>query len=197
MTRHENETREKIMVTTIELIQKYGDTTKITIREIADKTGVGVGLVNYHFQTKENLINQCVQRLISQVINQFEPLSKSLEMKPLDKLRYLAKSTAAFIATNPGISRISILNDLILPKTGDNSTQTAHVYFPVFKEVCGGQNTDQELFVLLHLLISSVQVAFLRKDAIKETMGIDFSNTQQREAFIDMVINRIFSDISS
>lgn len=77
------------MAVTIQLIEQHADFDKITIREIAAKANVRVGLINYHFQTKQNLINQCVQRMISLIISKFDSLYQSLTMKPLDKLRYL------------------------------------------------------------------------------------------------------------
>lgn len=192
MSKDEIETREKIMTAAIALIEQYGDTAKITVRDIAAKAGVNLGLINYHFQTKENLINQCVQRIINVVISKFEPLYKSLEMKPLDKLRHLVKSTAAFLAVKPGISRISIVNDLISGNPGDNSSQTGRAYFPVIKEVCWEGKTDREVAVLLHILISTIQIAFLRKDVIRETMAMDFFDTQQRDAFVDLIIDILF-----
>lgn len=189
MSKDEIEAREKIIAAAIELIEQYGDAARITVRDIAAKAGVGVGLINYHFQTKENLISHCVQRIISVVISNFEPLYKSLEMKPVDKLRHLVKSTGAFLAAKPGISRISIVNDLVSGNLDDNSSQTGRAYFPVIKEACGEGKTDKEVAVLLHMLISSIQIAFLRKDMIRETMDIDFYDTKQRDAFVDMIID--------
>jgi hypothetical protein len=117
-------------------------------------------------------------------------------MKPLDKLKYLAKSTAGFLVSNIGISRISISNDILSGNPNDNSIQTAKAYFPVVKEVCGDKKTESEIYVMLHILISSLQVAFMRSEVLKETNGIDFFNVEQRELFIDRVIDNIFHDFS-
>ena len=195
MSKHEIDTHENIMTAAIQLIEEHGDAARITMRDIAAKANVGVGLINYHFQTKDNLISQCVQRMIGLVIDKFEPLYKSLEMKPLDKLKYLVKLNSGFLVTNIGISRISISNDILSGNSNDNSTQTAKAYFPVVKEVCGDKKTESEIYVMLHILISSLQVAFLRSEVLKETNGIDFFNVEQRELFIDRVIDSIFCGI--
>jgi AcrR family transcriptional regulator len=42
---------------------KSGDIKKITIRRIAEEAGVGVGLINHYFETKDNLIEVCVQKI--------------------------------------------------------------------------------------------------------------------------------------
>ena len=57
-----------IEVTTAMIEQHAGDTKAITARVIAEKADVGLGLINYHFGSKENLITTCVQRIISNVV---------------------------------------------------------------------------------------------------------------------------------
>jgi AcrR family transcriptional regulator len=192
MTKSDMDARESIMEATMGLIREHDDGAKITIRDIASRANVGIGLINYHFQTKENLINKCVQRMIGSIIEGFDPLYKSLKMKPMDKLIYLIKLNADFLVSNIGISSISITNDIISGNSSDNTVQTIRAYFPVLKEVYGDKKTDDELGVILHILISSVQTAFLRRNVIRETEGIDFLDKKQRDKFIDKIIENIF-----
>ena len=64
--------KEKIINTTISLIQHSdGLVENITVRDIAQKANVAVGLINYHFDSKKNLIEMCVQRIISHVMKTF------------------------------------------------------------------------------------------------------------------------------
>ena len=64
--------KQKIVETTIRVMQEEDDISKITIRKIAQRADIGVGLINYHFQTKQNLINQCVRIFIGQVISRWD-----------------------------------------------------------------------------------------------------------------------------
>ncbi len=65
--------KEHIINVTTELIERYGgDTKKITARIIAENAGVGLGLINYHFGSKDNLIMLCVQRIIEKVVADFK-----------------------------------------------------------------------------------------------------------------------------
>ncbi|SHJ69329.1 transcriptional regulator, TetR family [Geosporobacter subterraneus DSM 17957] len=192
MAKSELEAREKMIAVTTELIKQYGDISKITIRDIAEQSGVGIGLINYHFQTKEKLIELCVQRIVNQLIDQFEPLSHSLDMEPIERLRCIFKSAASFIVENPGISRISMINDLTAGFIGDNSDQAAKVYLKILKEAYGESKTDQEIYMIMHMLMSSMQVAFLRNNVIKKHTGIDFANREKIEKFIDNIFDCIF-----
>ena len=72
--KNSTEVKEIIIKSTIELIeQSNGDIKKITSRSIAEKSGIALGLINYHFESKENLIALCVQRIINNVLMNFAP----------------------------------------------------------------------------------------------------------------------------
>jgi len=183
--------KDKIMDATIELIEECVSIENVTVRDIAAKVGVGVGLINYHFQTKENLINQCVQKIIGNIINKFDAMYQSLTMEPLDKLRFLANLTCTFLVKNQGISRVSILSDLIAGNCSDNTSQTIQAYIPVMREICGEAKSDEEIYLSTHILISTLQSAFLRRDVFMQNAKVDFYDIKQRERYIDMVVEII------
>jgi AcrR family transcriptional regulator len=187
-----NNVKEKIVDATIALIGKSASIESVTIRDIAAKAGVGVGLINYHFQTKENLINQCVQKIIGNVISRFDGMYQGLTMAPLDKLRFLTKATCTFLAQNQGISRISILSDLFAGNASDNTSQTIEAYLPVIKEIWGDSKSEEEIFLSTHILIATLQSAFLRRNVFMQSTKIDFYDTEQRERLIDIIIDTIF-----
>ncbi|KNZ40811.1 TetR/AcrR family transcriptional regulator [Acetobacterium bakii] len=181
--------KEKIIDATTELIGECHSIESVTVRDIATKAGVGVGLINYHFQTKENLINQCVQKMIGNTINNFDKLYQALTMEPVDKLRFLTKKMCLFLDSNRGVSRISILSDLSAGNFSDNTSQTINAYLPVMREIYGQKKSDQDLYLLIHMLMSALQSAFLRRDVFIESAEIDFYDVKQRECLIDRLID--------
>ncbi len=192
-TKDEQQAREKLMEVTTQLIRERGNIEEVTIRDIAAQAGVGVGLVNYHFQTKENLVNLCIQRIIGQIIGQFDPLYRSLSGSPMDKLRLLIKENVAFLVNQPGLSRASITSNLLAGSAHDNTMQTMEAYRPVLREVCGEKATEKEINILLHVLISSMQAMFLRRETVKETMGIDITDKAERDELADTVLDHLFN----
>ena len=61
-----------IIEATITLINEKGESlNEITVREICKKANVGLGLVNYHFGNKDKLIELCVERMISGIVDHF------------------------------------------------------------------------------------------------------------------------------
>ena len=188
----EKDAKERILKAAKALMDETDDLESVTMRQIAQRAGVGVGLINYHFQTKEHLLEVCIQRIISRVIDGFEPMYRALDgMPPLDKLKTLLKSTASFLAAQPGLSRTSIVTDMISPSPGDNTTQTISVYLPVIREVCPDAPKG-EVFRKLHTLVAAVQAAFLRRDGLKAARKLDYDNKNARDAFIDALADDLF-----
>jgi AcrR family transcriptional regulator len=185
--------KEKILESTIELLRECEAVEKVTVRDIALRAGVGVGLINYHFQTKENLVNLCVQRIIGDVIKRFDQLSQSLDMEPLEKLRFLAKRNCSFLVQNKRISRISILSDIENGDFTDNTSQTIEGYLPVVKAVCGEEKTDKEIYLMTSIMISAFQSTFMRGNVFMKGLELDFYELQQRDLIVDMIIDNVIN----
>lgn len=188
-----NDIKEKIVKATIEIIGECEAVEKVTIRDIAEKAGVGVGLINYHFQTKENLIDICVQKIIGDVIKKFDLLSQSLNMEPLEKLRFLAKRNCSFLVQNKGISRISILSDANNGDYTDNTSQTIEAYIPLVKNVCNDKLSDKDIYMMTSIMISAFQSAFMRRNVIVHELEMDFYEMHQRELIVDMIIDNVIN----
>ena len=185
--------KKAIIDATIKLIDEKGSNPDdITVRDICKEADVGVSLINYHFQTKENLIAQCVQTIIGSVIGKFPSMVKALpDMMPLERLKFMFNSTFTFLYSSENISRISILTDHQNPRRGDNTRQTTDAYLPLVEAVCRERNIENPRMVLT-MLIQSIQGSFLRTDVIKEELGIDLRSPDEREKFIDGYIDIVF-----
>ncbi len=64
------ETKEKILKCTTELIlERGGDISNVTIRTIAARAGIGVGLTNHYFESKEQLIEECIENVFAELFD--------------------------------------------------------------------------------------------------------------------------------
>jgi AcrR family transcriptional regulator len=178
--------KENIIQQTICLIQESdGIIENITIRKIAERAHVGIGLINHYFDSKENLIEICVQTMISGVIGAFRPaLSKSEDS--LETTKSVVKQVIDFLMSNQQISKVSILGDLKQPKSMDNTMKTVLG----FATRLSGGPIAQEHKVKAFMITAVLQEAFLRKDCLKDSLGIDFYDKEQRDLFIDDIIER-------
>lgn len=185
--------RRKIIDATIGLMKEHGDISLITMRDIAARAGTGAGLINYHFQTKENLISVCSLEMIGSALAQMQAMSQAMQMTAVERLFQLSKGIAEFMAMNEGIARVSITSDITSPKASDNTAQLAWMLLPLVKEICGPGKSDTELMLMLHAFISAIESAFLRRDVLAKTIGFNFARQEQREKFIRDCIRNAFA----
>lgn len=177
--------KEHIMDVTTQLIEQHnGDTKSITARLIAQKAGIGLGLINYHFQSKENLITACVQKIIKNVISEFNIKKEYSTDK--ERLTAWAAYVFEFLFEHPAISRISILSDLQNYSQDCNSVQSQRGF------IFALQNDTKDKPLLSFILTAAMQVAFLGSDIMKDLLGYDFTNQSDRTAFIEKTVSLLF-----
>ena len=180
------ETKGKIIQCTIQLMMETGNLEKITMRDIASRAGIGLGAVNYHFQSKNNLINISVRQFLSSVISSWEENSELKEEDaPVDKIYKLLLSLSDFLAEYKRVARISILFDLQFPHYLDNTSQTIETLIPfvaALGEECNAENRALSW-------IASIQHFFLRSYNHDETPG--FFNRKDRESFIKNLVAQV------
>lgn len=183
-----NDAKNAIIDATMELIQESGGNVEdLTIRAIAERSNVGVGLINYHFQTKDHLIEIAVQRIIGDVISSFKP-NLNPDLSSLEQLKIVVKSVADFLAAQPSVSKVSILGDYKTPKTFDNTMQTVKGFGLSLRN----ENIpDKNKTLLMFTLTSVLQAIFLRRDLSGELFGYDFNDKSQRDELIDLIIGHI------
>lgn len=184
----ENElTKEALVDLTVKLLNEGLDPERITVRLISQRAGVGVGLINYHFKTKDNLINIAVQKHINSVIARVPAALKENNISPKDRLKGVLKSTLDYLANFPIISRVSILRDYKAPNKDDNTQNTLRAYEHLARKTFGEKDFIQKTMVL----IFTCQNTFLRADVIKKEGGFDFFDKSQRDIFAEKLIDTL------
>ncbi|MGN0812677.1 MAG: TetR/AcrR family transcriptional regulator [Candidatus Coproplasma sp.] len=186
--------KEKLIEVTIGLINKHnGDVEKVTVREITASSDVSVGLINYHFGNKNNLITVCTQRIISQVISAFKPdmdAGKGLGSYEAGKarLKLAACQVFYFLFTNPSISKISILNDYSSYGNETNSWASIEGFSRIIGDAIESKEKKEKISFYL---VNSMQIAFLKSLTERCYLGYDFSIGTDRKRFIEELIDTL------
>lgn len=191
-----NNVKEKIIHTATELIQEYnGDVAKITLRKISERANVGLGLINYHFGSKEQLITICVQRIINNVVMCFSLDKKDYNandgLNERERLADWAKQVFDFLFDNKAISSISILGDMQNYQLNSNSVYTQKGFSLAVKN----DMDDRTRKLLIFVLTSTMQVAFLSRDVSGEILGYNLENKEERDAYIDSLVGLLFTGV--
>jgi len=185
--------KERIIEATMSLLlESKGNTDEISTRAITKRAKVGTGMINYHFQKKENLIEISVERIFNKVIIPYKP-DLTLAADNTDEwVRQGAKSKFDFLISNPAISRIFMLTDLKNPKVADNTMRSTEL---CNQSVEGIAASDKERFLLSFTFVSVMQALFLRKDLSKELFGYDINVKEQRDEVLDLLIDTLFGKV--
>ncbi|MBP1546884.1 MAG: TetR/AcrR family transcriptional regulator [Oscillospiraceae bacterium] len=188
--------KEIIINATTELIEQSGGEIKnITARAIADKSGVALGLINYHFESKENLVAICVQRIINKVLMSFAPDKKDYSepdgLTDKQRLTSFAQQTFDFLFDNYAIIKISILSDFKDYKPMCNSAFTQMGFRFALRENIP-ENKKQ---LIAFSLVSTMQTAFLSGENSKQITGYNLFEKSERDMFVSDTVSMLMEGI--
>ncbi|MGN0621410.1 MAG: TetR/AcrR family transcriptional regulator [Porcipelethomonas sp.] len=190
--RNKEEVKEAIITATTELIeQSGGDINTITARSIAEKSGVALGLINYHFESKENLISICVQRIINKVLMRFSPDKKDYAendgLTDKERLISFAQQTFDFLYANYAIVKISILSDFrgYQPQSNSALTQLG------FSLAIRSNIPESQKQLIAFSLASIMQTAFLSGENSKAITGYNLAEKPERDLFISDIVTML------
>lgn len=194
--RDKEKVKETIINATTELIeQSDGVIDNITARAIADKSGVALGLINYHFESKENLIAICVQRIVNKVLMGFAPDKKDYSeddgLTDKERLISFAQQTFDFLYANYAIIKISVLSDFRDYKPISNSAYTQMG----FRLALRGNIPENKKQLIAFSLTSIMQTAFLSGENSKHITGYKLTEKSERDLFISDTVSMLMEGI--
>lgn len=186
--------KNELIEQTIQLVdQAEGDVERVTVREIAAAAGVGVGLINYHFGSKEALLHCCAQRVVQKQTEKLEQSAREMPEGPAwDRLEGLVRRYCNLLIERPGLVRMALLDDLRRGDFADDSIDdTMALFLPVVEAALGGDAAEDDSRMVTHILVHSLQAGFLRSASVRVRIGLDFYDEGQRERFIQLLLRQI------
>ena len=189
------DSKQAILEAATQLICEKGEQlSAITVRDICRRAGVGLGLVNYYFGSKDTLIDLCVEKIINGIVANFAVIREKTDaMPPLEKLLFLGDMTFTFLFEHEAVSRISVLSDLTHPREDDNTHRTFAAYLPLVA-ACRPEWSDKKIRETTFYLITLMQQSFLRHRQIGPLLGIDFSDAAQRSAYHKKIVAQLLEE---
>jgi AcrR family transcriptional regulator len=188
-------TKEKIIHMTMNMIAEEGF-QNITIRKIAARAGVNVAAVNYHFGSKDALINESLRHVLDQLKNTFEDFKKGNEDEET-KLFTFIKNYLDIMFEYPDIIRNMISHAI------HNKPIDVHVEYLAFIQSEGAElikqtighkrpELDDCVISLKALnLVSGLSFPFLMGEHIIRIMGIDLRNEEIRKIYTKILLKNV------
>ena len=207
------ETREKILNTTMELLrERNGDISNVTIRMIADRAGIGVGLTNHYFKTKDCLVSECVDAVFKDIFMAFMNMDEHAEGRtasPLEATKRAARQVMHFLLDNEAIARAAITADVSAPGTEDYTTRLVNSFAYCMADrrqldemLSNDRMSDRmkqqfkEHFISeqrrkAFMIVSSIKEVFIRREFMFLTIGVDLSDSDKCDEYIDELVEML------
>ncbi len=184
--------KQRLIDVTIELICLGKKPNEITVADITEKAGVGNGMVNYHFQSKDNLMRTAVKRVM---VCAKKTLSEKLKLydkvSARERLAIILKETTDSFAENPEICKIAILDNL------ENDDSTSHILsdLDVFNNCIRELYADNtsRIWIGNYIIAGFLNYIFLKADVIKKESNFDFYNKSQRDTAVDNLMKDLMN----
>jgi TetR/AcrR family transcriptional regulator, regulator of cefoperazone and chloramphenicol sensitivity len=188
-------TKDKILEATLEIISSQGF-QNVTIRKIATNAGVNVAAINYHFGSKDNVINAALEYLMVQAKNIFKCLKNNHETPEQRLENFVNKLSKNFLKYPDQIQY------LIYQSIHDQSTQNK------FQEYLKAEGIDlikatirqirlteddAALQMRIVQLFSCLAFPVLLGNRSTEIFGLEFNDPKKRNAYIDLLLKNIMS----
>lgn len=188
-------TKEKIIKVTMEIIVSEGF-QNVTIRKIANRAGVNLAAVNYHYGCKDAVINEALKTVTVQLINAFLCL-KQEDLDPPTRLKLFIKEYTEVLFKYPDIIKIiidqNIHNYPTRVATGYQKylkTEGAELIRSTFEEIRPGES-EMVLNMRAIQLLSCLAFPILMGDKITETIAVDLGDTETRQIYTELLLNNI------
>jgi AcrR family transcriptional regulator len=186
-------TKDKIIEAALEIIAREGF-QKVTIRKIATTAGVNVAAVNYHFGSKEKVLNEALEHVMIQMKKIFNYL-KGEETSPAVRLEAFTQKYLKTLFKYPdpvknlihqSIHEHSVRNNFqeYLKSEGiDLIKNTIHQIRP--------DENETILYMLTMQLLSSLAFPVLLGTRSAEIFGIELNQTDNQRTYAKLLIKNI------
>jgi AcrR family transcriptional regulator len=189
MSPEEASTRNRILKAAVRLLFK-GEPENFTTRDIAQEAGVNAAAINYHFQSKENLVEEAVFAASAKAFSQGLAILKETSLPPRERLRKFYEGYSMGLVEFKWITRTAF-RDFLMNERGsgryvgllrDMVAETAHL----IRET-GAAESEQKAMAL----ISGVCFPFLMMGSLAGIGAFDFGNPDLRNRYIGLLVDTV------
>ena len=186
MDKKDQDARNRILMATKEILDESENFDQITVRQIAERANVGVGLINYHFRSKDNLLGTVVGDEMAKMAGDFLKAGSVSGMDPIERLKSILKELFQYGEKHKDFLKYTMTRSIL---NGDMQAQLTLV--PLLRDIFADQKDEINLRILAMQILLPLQVTALSPQAFHFYSGIDLFDETQRNRFIDTLIDNL------
>ena len=178
-------TKKKIMDTTLYLLDQSEDPDTVTVRRIAEAAGVGAGLINYYYQSRDNLINEAIGMKMTSLAEVMEKSDGDMS-DPKSYLKEMLIALSDTAAQNRRLSSFSAEYNLL---KGDY--KTCLYLLPVLRRVYNNSRPEMDLRLIAYQIIVAMQSVYFGQESFLMFTGINIEIKQERDSLIHSIVDNL------
>ena len=186
-------TRENIINATLKIIGEEGF-QNVTIRKIATLAGVNVAAINYHFGSKDIVINEALKYLTGKLKDSFKYLGEK-EVSPEIRIKNFIRCYADAALEHPDVFRNYINHSMCNTEMpSDYSEFMKREGFEELKNTLREMTSlddDMLLFMKGFQIISGIAFPVLLGKQMEKLSGIDYDDKIVRYKYLDVLLKTI------
>nr|UWI50845.1 TetR/AcrR family transcriptional regulator [Clostridioides difficile] len=187
----DKDARQRIIEVTLRILEEVDDIDKITVRQIAERAEVGVGLINYHFKTKDNLLSIAIGDTMSNIITELSDYSV-YTLDSVENLKNLLKRLCDI-----GMHYDKVLPFIVNQCIINGNMQAQLAIIPILRNIFGDEKDEMSLRTIALQIILPIQMAALSPESFQLYSGTNIKVKYQRDNFIDILIENIIKGDSA
>lgn len=189
-------TREKIIIGTIEFIEKNG-VHAVTTRGIAKEAGVNSASINYYFGSKENLLNETFKHTIRHFLGDSAEFIEKNCKDPYLLLRDLLLYYLEGALRYPQLSKAFLFEPFFYKDYNDifvkEFTDFLRKLSKKIKELIPQKN-ENEIKMAVSQLVSAVLMPGLMAEVFKNFMEVDLTEPENQKKYVAYLLEQYFKN---
>jgi len=178
--------REQILNATVGFLRDDREPANITVREIAAEAGVQLGMINYYFRSKDELLYQAVCALRVKAAQKWLSVKES-NVSAYERLRGVLIAICDMSVKHSRYMRFAVTYELTKAEI-----VIPDYVFALIREVCGNAHSEIRIRTIAYEIRSLLQLNFLRAADLKKYLGIDMLEYGRMVAGIDSILALYF-----
>ncbi|NTW05683.1 MAG: TetR/AcrR family transcriptional regulator [Peptococcaceae bacterium] len=189
MTGNDQEAKNRILKVTGEMLDRGENPDKLTVRKIAEQSGVGIGLINYHFGSKNGLLSMAIGEAMAKLATDYAGSGNYVNISPQERLKSMLENLYKLGEQYEKLIQFQITQDIT---AGD---MTASLFLvPVLKEILNNSKDELELRLIAVQILLPLQVASINPSEFYDFSGINLRNSEQRVRFINKLVDNLLDN---
>lgn len=171
--------QQKLLKATEELLLEMESPDEITTRQIAAKAGTNVAMINYCFQSKDELLNDAIGHII-QDSAEIKRNANDTGIPAINRLWNMLWELCELVLKFRKFTKLSIPYLLL-----QSDIETPLYILPLVREHFVSEKSEEECRVIAYQLISFIQLVFYRSEAFSRYSGINILEPAEAERLLE------------